>query len=72
MTAKPNVECWAWQGGSERKRVIGIYTEINMSSDHEFSITHEAGTMVLEANRLLAEEELKGTEVIRKPLRLMA
>ncbi|WP_168185529.1 hypothetical protein [Acidiferrobacter sp. SPIII_3] len=52
--------------------MIGIYTEINMSSDHEFSITHEAGTMVLEANRLLAEEELKGTEVIRKPLRLMA
>ena len=32
----------------------------------------EAITLVLEANRLLAEEALEGQEVIREPLRLAA
>lgn len=32
----------------------------------------EAVALVLEANRLLAEEELRGAEVIREPLRLSA
>ena len=32
----------------------------------------EAVEMVLEANRILAEEELAGSEVIREPLRLSA
>jgi len=32
----------------------------------------EAATLVLEANRALAEEELRGAEVIREPLRLTA
>jgi predicted RNase H-like HicB family nuclease len=32
----------------------------------------EAVTLVLEANRALAEEELRGAEVIREPLRLTA
>ena len=32
----------------------------------------EAVEMVLEANRVLAEEELAGSEVIREPLRLSA
>ena len=32
----------------------------------------EAVTLVLEANRALAEEELVGEDVIREPLRLMA
>ena len=31
---------------------------------------HEAIALVLEANRLLAEESLKGREVIREPLRV--
>lgn len=32
----------------------------------------EAVELVLEANRTLAEEELRGTDVIREPLRLTA
>ena len=32
----------------------------------------EAVTLVLEANRALAEEELAGADVIREPLRLIA
>ena len=32
----------------------------------------EAGALVLEANRALAEEELRGADVIREPLRLTA
>lgn len=32
----------------------------------------EAVELVLEANRVLSEEELAGTEVIREPLRLSA
>ena len=32
----------------------------------------EAGALVLEANRALAEEELLGADVIREPLRLTA
>jgi predicted RNase H-like HicB family nuclease len=32
----------------------------------------EAVTLVLEANRALAEEELRGADVIREPLRLTA
>src|SRR5438093_5651675 len=32
----------------------------------------EAVMLVLEANRLLAQEELRGTDVIREPLRLTA
>ena len=32
----------------------------------------EAVQLVLEANRALAEEELRGTDVIREPLRLTA
>lgn len=32
----------------------------------------EAVALVLEANRALVEEELKGTDVIREPLRLTA
>jgi predicted RNase H-like HicB family nuclease len=32
----------------------------------------EAAQLVLEANRALAEEELRGAEVIREPLRLTA
>jgi predicted RNase H-like HicB family nuclease len=33
---------------------------------------HEAVALVLEANRALAEEDLRGTEVIREPLKLTA
>jgi predicted RNase H-like HicB family nuclease len=32
----------------------------------------EAAQLVLEANRALSEEELRGTDVIREPLRLTA
>lgn len=32
----------------------------------------EAAQLVLEANRALAEEELRGAEVIREPLRITA
>jgi predicted RNase H-like HicB family nuclease len=32
----------------------------------------EAAQLVLEANRVLAEEELHGTEVIREPLKITA
>jgi predicted RNase H-like HicB family nuclease len=32
----------------------------------------EAALMVLEANRTLAQEELRGAEVIREPLRISA
>jgi predicted RNase H-like HicB family nuclease len=32
----------------------------------------DAATMVLEANRSLAEEELRGQDVIREPLRIPA
>ena len=33
---------------------------------------HEAITLVLEANRVLAEEDLVGQDVIREPIRLAA
>lgn len=33
---------------------------------------HEAVTLVLEANRTLAEEELEGSDVIREPFELSA
>jgi predicted RNase H-like HicB family nuclease len=33
---------------------------------------HEAALMVLEANRTLAEEEFRGADIIREPLRISA